>query len=46
MALFTVFLETGDTGTAGKIAFNYGSTSATRVRQIKVTYYTCNSLNR
>lgn len=38
-----MYIETGDAGNAGSIAFNYAAAGTQRHR-IKVTYYECNSL--
>ncbi|XP_059089369.1 uncharacterized protein LOC131885358 [Tigriopus californicus] len=39
-----MYLETGNTGTAGELAITKGSDTGNRNFQIKVTYFTCNSL--
>ena len=39
-----IFLNTGSSGTSS-MTFNYGSATATRTFDVKVTYYTCDSLN-
>ena len=46
MFLLPVYLETGLTGSAGSAQFTFGANTATRAYRIKVTYYTCDSMNR
>lgn len=40
-----MYLSTGDTGTAGSIAFTFGTAVASRTYKIKATYYSCGDLN-
>eukprot|EP00094_Tigriopus_californicus_P013762 TCALIF_13318-PA protein Name:"Protein of unknown function" AED:0.18 eAED:0.18 QI:0/0.75/0.77/0.88/0.87/0.88/9/0/163 len=40
----TVYLETGTTGNAGTLSFAKGTGAGNRSYQIKVTYFTCDSL--
>ncbi len=45
--LYIVFMETGASGGAGSLAITFGTAAgATRTFKIKVTYYTCDSLNK
>ena len=44
--MLLVFIETGTSGSAGTAEFTYGTASATRTYKMKVTYYTCDSLNK
>ena len=41
-----MYLETGNTGTAGRLDFSFGSVTAARMFDVKVTYIECNSLTR
>ena len=45
MECFAVYLSTGTTGSAGSIAFTFGTAVSTRTYKIKATYYSCGSLN-